>query len=205
MWDTKEQETKVDAWKAHWTNGNAVSKSQFSHKENQLQSADGNSAAALNLRWTQSAMLAMHSGSVGFFLISLPLASCHVDPRVKEKTQILLFSPHRAPFIFYLLTPLSSRLPGAVCGWKTIFSVHTARIPSGGIGLRTSLLIISSVMYEMWLHKMKRGEKEVANAFLHMLYQDLRGNFCFLNFGRQSKEKMIMFNCSSRRTHFAVC
>lgn len=94
-------------------------------------------------------MLAMHSGDVGFFLIILLLTSCHAPTGVKEKTKILLFSPHRAPFIFYLLTPLSSRLPGTVCGWKTVFFVHTAQIPSGGIGLRTFLLIISSVMYEM--------------------------------------------------------
>lgn len=67
----------------------------------------------------------------------------------RKHAQILLFSPHGAPFIFYLLTPLSSRLPGTVCGWKTIFSVHTEQIPSGGTGLRTFLLIISSVMYEM--------------------------------------------------------
>lgn len=137
--------------KALWTKRNTAWNSQFLKKSLQwaLQWADVNSAAVLtsltlpapqhvgvNLWWTRmllsasacrSAMSAMRSGDVGFFVIIFLLTPYHVHTWVKEKTQILLFSPHQCTF--YIL-PLNSAFISVAwhCLWveNNILSTRSA-------------------------------------------------------------------------------
>lgn len=101
---------------------NAAANSRRSRQRSLYARADVNSAAV--------SLSGFKKRLVGHQRVSRPCWRCIQEMSDQE---ILLFSPQCAAFLFYLLTLLSSRLPGTVCGWKTIFSVHTVQVPSGGI------------------------------------------------------------------------